>query len=499
MRYTILFTTLLATTLLTAQEQTPVHKQSLDACYGQPVTLTAASGTAWEWSNGETTQSIEVLPNNVGDSVLTCNVVHVEVTVENNMMANGDYETVPDSYTEFSDRTPEFAGGHKPTNLGFESDYLYGGFDWPNGDYYITYPDHNTLYLITSNAQTHYWRDFAAITPHSGNYFAMFDGGTTKGYAWKTNSDIVTALNDPKYPDLVITQGTTYIFSYWSVYPEDKPNAEPAILQFTLKYRKADGTLSDTIHLGEPNRLDSQPVGQWVQTSVTWVSPVTSDWVEIGVYDEATAANGNDFGLDDICFQNFSELHKTVDEIYEYTIHVSHCTTPPPPPNVDECEEGLVYRKWNDVLFVDNGENRFVDYQWYKDDKVITGATGQYLYSEGIAMLGDGSLYTAVMHTTDGKRVTACPQLFENFPQSALVNPGDAQQAPKLNAMPLRRNVPATVSHVSDNCHITAYSMLGQRMGEWHGATILPNMPAGYYILHIQDGEHTWNIVTGCE
>ncbi|MBR1481004.1 MAG: hypothetical protein IJ609_03660 [Paludibacteraceae bacterium] len=495
MRY-LMTTAFLATALLFAQAQTPVHTESIDACFGQTLTLTAATGTAWEWDNGETTQSIEVLPNSIGDTTIQCNVVRVEVTVENNMMANGDYETVPDSWTLYNDRTPEFAGGRKPTNLGFESDYQYGGFDWPDGNYYESYPNRNTLYLITSNAKTHYWRDFAAITPHSGNYFAMFDGGTQKGYAWKTNSDIVAALNNPDYPALVITQGTTYIFSYWSVYPERKT---PAILQFTLKYRKADGTLSDTIHLGAPNRLDSQPVGQWVQTSVTWVSPVNSDWVEIGVYDEATAGDGNDFGLDDICFQNYSELHKSVDETYEYTIHVTHCTTPPPPPNVDECEEGLVYRKWDDVLFVDNSQGRFTDYQWYRDNVVINGANKQYLYQEGTRMLGDGAEYTVVMHTAAGERITACPKAFDLFPQSALVNPGTTSQAPQISPMPLRHNSPAVIRNVSPECRTTVFNTLGQRVAEWHGTNILPDLQHGYYILHISDGEQTWNIVAGCE
>lgn len=400
---------LLATGILFSQAQT-VHKKTINACPGDSVTLTAASGTSWEWENGETTQSITVLPNGIGDTVIRCNVVHVEVTVENNMMANGDYETIPDSWTLYNDRRPEFDNGHKPTNLGFESDYLYGGFDWPNGEYYLTYPGRNTLYLITSNAQTHYWRDFAAITPHSGHYFAMFDGDTKKGYAWKTNSDIVAALNDPNYPALEITQGTTYIFSYWSVFPES--GTKSAILQFTLRYRNEDGTMSDTIHLGEPNRLDSQPVGKWVQTSVTWVSPVNSSWVEIGVYDEATTAEkGNDFGLDDICFQNYSELHKFVDDTYEYTIHVTPCAEP--------CQD-FVYRKWNDVLFADNADEQFVSYQWYEDSVAIVGATRQfYQLTDTI----NPHFYHVEAMTTDGRIRTSCVQLFGQFRPSVSNQP----------------------------------------------------------------------------
>lgn len=475
---------------------------SVSGCFGETKQLTGPAGESWAWFvdgdsiEGENSQQFIYICNEEGKHTITCKVYKTEITTENNMMANGDYEIVPDC------TMPEWDSNCKPTNLGFESDYLYGGFNWPNGNYYETYPGRNTLYLITSNAQTHYWRDFAAVTPHGGNYFAMFDGGTTMGYAWRTNSDIVAALNDPKYPALELTKGTTYYFSYWAVHPQKCDPGNSAILQFTIQYKNADGTKSEVIELGEPNDLGNQPVGQWMQTTVTWVSPVDSKWVEIGVYDLGTAANGNDFGLDDICFQNSSQVVRGVVASSQWEIDVQQCTTPPPPPNPKECKN-VVYRKWDDVLFVDNSDDLYVSYQWYEMDidgsntLKLEGETKQYLYDENVKLQGNGKQYWCVMKRADnGKTDETCAHLFEDFPQSAVYNPGEKKQAPVVYPMPLRRMSKAQIKNVDADATVVLYNALGQEIDSWEGTEFTILTP-GYYILKITDstGQYAKRII----
>ena len=94
----------------------------------------------------------------------------------------------------------------------------------------------------------------------------------------------------------------------------------------------------------------------------------------------------------------------------------------PPPPGF-ECEEDIVFRKWNDLLFVNNGEGRFVSFQWYRDDQPIAGATEQYLHELGVVLQGDGHTYRAFVTDTNGKTYWSCPLLFEEHNPSQPLNP----------------------------------------------------------------------------
>lgn len=98
------------------------------------------------------------------------------------------------------------------------------------------------------------------------------------------------------------------------------------------------------------------------------------------------------------------------------------------------CESGLVYTKWDDFLFVDNGVNggngEFVAYQWYKDGAPIAGATEQWLrttLSEGAMPSGE---YHAVITDKDGNSLSTCPATFNSLPRSQTANPHSAKAAP---------------------------------------------------------------------
>jgi len=91
-----------------------------------------------------------------------------------------------------------------------------------------------------------------------------------------------------------------------------------------------------------------------------------------------------------------------------------------------ECNDDLVYTKWTDVLFVNNGGNSsrfergdFVAYQWFNEGKAIKGATGQWMRTDGAPQ----GRYYAEITTKDGEKIFTCPAEFSDLPQSEAENP----------------------------------------------------------------------------
>lgn len=90
-----------------------------------------------------------------------------------------------------------------------------------------------------------------------------------------------------------------------------------------------------------------------------------------------------------------------------------------------ECMPNLVYRKWDNLMFVDNGKNggdgRFVRYQWYKDRDPIEGATKQWYRFEDIPSI-ERYLFYAECFFEDGSSIFTCPTKFEDLPASTDYN-----------------------------------------------------------------------------
>jgi hypothetical protein len=301
-------------------------------------------------------------------------------------MANGDFE----NYTDYH---------QQPT--GYTSDYEYLPFDPYGTDLYDKpeYQGKSGVYLLSHNAK-HTWRDYANVSPHSGELFAMFDAAQS-GYAWKAST--------PENPELQILENGLYVFSYWAAdLNEASQRSHPAQLQFTIRYRMPDGTMRKD-SLGEALTLGKDNLWHYSQTY--WTSPVTSDYIEIGVEDLNTYYGvGNDFGLDDIIFQMVTLEGSELIAADTFQVITQDCTP---------CQD-FVYRKWNDVLFADNTSEQFVSYQWYVDSVAIIGATQQfYQLTDTITP----HLYYVEATMKDGRVRTSCVQLFEQFEPSAPLHP----------------------------------------------------------------------------
>ena len=57
------------------------------------------------------------------------------------------------------------------------------------------------------------------------------------------------------------------------------------------------------------------------------------------------------------------------------------------------CTEGRIFSKWDNVLFVNNGDSIYVAYQWYKNGAALNGETQQRLYTGATTMKGTSDLY----------------------------------------------------------------------------------------------------------
>lgn len=292
--------------------------------------------------------SWRIMVTDTKDATYTCQLISTEVKAENNLMANGDFETNP------------------PSN--FTSDYKYAG--WDPYQYYSDHGGASNLYAITHDA-TYFWKDFAQVTPHGGQYFALFDAGTS-GDAWRAS----TADN----PNLIIEKDSIYLFSYYAAYPNQKANNSPAELQFVIICKDANGK-KQTFNLGNVHKLgQTSPLNAWELREERWKAPFSSNDVTISVYDKNTDSGGNDFCLDDIMFQNTSYIEQKI--IKTYIFHLEVCNNPPcDDPVVHTKEDTTVYEKdlpivWHGIEFTEATEDTVDVY-----DETTGCLTDRYIYS----------------------------------------------------------------------------------------------------------------------
>ena len=291
--------------------------------------------------------SWRIMVTETKDATYTCQLISTEVKAENNLMANGDFETNP------------------PSN--FTSDYKYAG--WDPYQYYNDHGGASNLYAITHDA-TYFWKDFAQVTPHGGNYFALFDAGTS-GDAWRAS----TADN----PNLIIEEDSIYLFSYYAAYPNKAANNSPAILQFVIICKDANGK-KQTFNLGNEHKLgQTSPLNAWELREERWKAPFSSNDVTISVYDKNTDSGGNDFCLDDIMFQNTSYIEQKI--IKTYIFHLEDCNNPPCGKPVEHQQDTAVYEKdlpieWHGFVFIEAKKEIVEVY-----DEETGCLTDRYIYS----------------------------------------------------------------------------------------------------------------------
>ena len=430
------------------------NTQTLSLCKDSVVTLTATyngnnPNVEYHWYlvelNGTpltppqvlsgTGQQIQIKADS--NAVYICETVSPQRTTSQNLMKNGDFEDTNGATNGNTTILPPY----------FTSSYSFAGWSVPQPSNY------QNRYTMSHDA-SHYYNGFLPITPHGGQWFALFDA-TANGFAWKA----ATANNNP---NLKIVKGQDYVFSYWVANPNNNNNPT-AQLQFYIEYRDPQnnwvseniGTIYDIVHAKNKG---------WVQQTVVWTAPESSNDVAIAVKDLVNSSEGNDFCLDDIIFQETIAVQQTVlhtdtfeispqiccsDSIVEsYSLTICSNELPYTWHNilftaaadtVREKKDSLgclirytyrltvrqgveMYGKWSDVIFVRNIDSLYTAYQWYQNGQPIDGATEQFYHDPN----GLTGRYHCVMQTRNGGSEETCPAAFQDLDRSAEHNPGDA-------------------------------------------------------------------------
>ena len=88
-------------------------------------------------------------------------------------------------------------------------------------------------------------------------------------------------------------------------------------------------------------------------------------------------------------------------------------------------ESDVMYRKWDDLIFIDNSNNLFTAYQWYENGIALSNETKQYLHNEN----GLPGTYFCRMITTTNDTVYTCELALDNIPRSR-----DVDTTPKVKS-----------------------------------------------------------------
>ena len=310
----------------------------------------------------------------------------------NDMMNNGGYES--------EDASVYGTVGAKSTI----SDYNFWG-KYANAsssvDYYASHPGKSNGFAVVQDANN-FAPTYAKVAAREQQYFALFDAASGSAMAGKKAWYATTANN----PNLKLRKGTTYLFSFWAANINNYGEMDNAAkLQFRVEYN------GKTVNLGSPLDLNQSDFrnNRWHQCSSTFLADADASDVTISVVNlNSNALNiGNDFALDDIQFRAVSSVSRAVriQQVFEVQTY-------------NPCTEGRIFRKWDNVLFVNNGDSIYTAYQWYKNDNILPGETLQRLYTGSTPMEGTTDLYHCVATRKDGIVEQFCAHTFNDFPES---------------------------------------------------------------------------------
>ena len=152
----------------------------------------------------------------------------------------------------------------------------------------------------------------------------------------------------------------------------------------------------------------------------------------------------------------------------------------------------IMYRKWEDVIFIDNSSSLFTAYQWFETTRgELGGETKQYLYNP----TGLPGIYFCRMITTAGDTLYTCASTFEDITRSRDVT-GTATQQISVSPTYVRANGGITVSQTAERqLTIMLYDATGKMTHRFTQSDAIGTIEApeqvGVYVIRVTDGEVT--------
>jgi hypothetical protein len=155
---------------------------------------------------------------------------------------------------------------------------------------------------------------------------------------------------------------------------------------------------------------------------------------------------------------------------------------------IDIRDEKMLVEKWHDVILVDNSTYEFIGYQWYRDGKIISGATEQFYQEIG----GLKGCYSVELTMTGGGKIHSCERcLDKTASKSFSIYPNPIKQG-----NPITLNLDQNDNNFA-NVGIEVYNANGQLIirnqvnGKDSFTIETRNLSAGIYLLRIitNDGQ----------
>ena len=150
----------------------------------------------------------------------------------------------------------------------------------------------------------------------------------------------------------------------------------------------------------------------------------------------------------------------------------------------------FILTKFTDVVFINNAENIFSEYQWYKDGGKISGATMQFYNDKQ----GINGVYSAEVVTADGKKSKICPAQLnvsvsntKSLAKSANIYPNPASASQPINIRLQYFN-----EEEINSANIVIFNSLGNKVLQQNNLTeeFAISLPKGSYTVSIVFGIH---------
>jgi hypothetical protein len=169
----------------------------------------------------------------------------------------------------------------------------------------------------------------------------------------------------------------------------------------------------------------------------------------------------------------------TLSLVGDYYVEVTGCCIPIISVEVEVRESSLyVEEKWDDVLAVDNHNDEFVAYQWYKDGEPIKLDGNSQYYTD---LNGLNGYYHVVAAYANGTTMQSCPVFYQsnkNYTIKLYPNPGEVGQTINIE---LQGN--------EGDYQIEIFDAIGRKIHNQKGkgpkATIKANMIMGTYVVRV--------------
>lgn len=432
-------------------EYTPPKLTTIDVCQQSSVTLTPITvGYEYLWNTGETLSSISF--NAEKDTTYICRIkvpTH-DASIDNNIILNGDFEDVSLPYYK------GFSTEYEQFDLNAPFDYNRPTRGWA---------------VVTSNTKILH-SSLPEISPHSGEYMLFLDGGAESAAFWISSTqqqnpdlklqkgkiyrfsywarnvgeDFPAGISASiSYNGKNVKIGETHILmeSDWTEYvtfftaTEDADNISLALTNEHVRNNTEgndfviDDILFQTVSAEESNLFEVFKIRVLPLPKVsisTNVHSCTEQDITIPFVVEEGNPTHYSLYFDNPIFQNEQDKALVDNEITlvqpngvlagEYQVSIvfiqeeSGCSSSEIVPF--SIDTSLVYAKWDDILFCDNADLKFVMFQWFHNQIPILGATQQFLYSPS----GFSGEYHVEAYTSMGVKYTSCNNYYEAIPKS---------------------------------------------------------------------------------